>query len=124
MVVADIIGKEPLHVALIKGDDMVRQIAPTTLDPSLRHAVLPRTLDRGPNRTDGHRPHRDGDLQAILGVPVKNQKSWRQLIGESLPQLLHDPRTGGMWCDIEMEHTSADVADDEKAVEHAASQRR
>jgi len=31
VVVAAVIGKEPLQVALIDGDDMVQQVAPTAL---------------------------------------------------------------------------------------------
>jgi len=46
-----------------------------------------------------------------------------RLIGESLPQLLHDPSAGGMSCDVEMQHASAIMADDEEAVECAERQR-
>jgi hypothetical protein len=35
VVVADIVGKESLEVALVAGDDMVEQIAAATAHPSL-----------------------------------------------------------------------------------------
>ena len=50
MVVADILGKQPLQVVLVEGDDLVQQIAPTTLNPPLRNSVLPRAPERGANR--------------------------------------------------------------------------
>jgi len=110
-------------MAFTGGNDVVQQITPTTLHPPLYNPILPRTLDRGPNRTDGHRAHRGRNLQAILGIPVEDEKSRSRLIGESFPQLLHDPSAGGMWCDVEMQHASAVVADDEKAAEHTESDR-
>ena len=64
------------------------------------------------------RRYRDWNLQAILGVPIKDEKSRSRLIGESLPQLLNDPTTGGMSCDIEMQDTPPTVMDDKEAVEH------
>jgi len=46
------------------------------------------------------------------------------LVGESLPQLLHNPCAGGMPRDIEMQHASAIMTYNEEAIEHAESQRR
>ena len=54
MVVPNIVGEKSLQVKLIENDDMIQQVAPTTLDPSLRDAVLPRTPERGSNRPDSH----------------------------------------------------------------------
>lgn len=70
-------------MALMEGDDLVQQIAPTTLDPSFRHAVLPGTSDRGPNGTDGRRAHCNGNLQTILAVPVQEKKSRSPLVGKA-----------------------------------------
>src|SRR5205807_2710055 len=118
MVVTDIVRQKPLQVAFTGRNDVVQQITPTTLHPPLCNPILPRTLDRGSNRTDVHRPYCDGNLQAILGVPIEDEKSRSRLIGESLPQLLNDPTTGGMSCDIEMQDTPPTVMDDKEAVEH------
>jgi len=43
VIVVDILREEPLQVTLIEGDDVVQQVAPTTLNPPLRDPVLPRT---------------------------------------------------------------------------------
>jgi len=62
MVIANVLGKKALQVALVEGNDMIQQIPTTALDPSFRYSVLPGTVERGPHRTDGHGPHCDGDL--------------------------------------------------------------
>jgi len=68
MVVADIVGKKPLQVALVDGNDVIQQIAATTLDPSFCGAVLPGTLERSAHRTHGHRTHCHRHLQSVFGV--------------------------------------------------------
>jgi len=52
VVVADVFGQEPLQMLFIERDHVVQQIAPATLDPALRYAVLPRTRERGLNWSD------------------------------------------------------------------------
>ena len=56
-----------------------------------------------------------GTSNPYLASPIKDEKSGSRLIGESLPQLLHDPSAGRMPRDIEMQHTSAIMAYNEKA---------
>jgi hypothetical protein len=86
-------------------------------NPPFRNAVLPGTWERGPDRTDGHRPHCNRDLQAVLAVPIKDEESGGGLVGESLPLLLHNPCAGGMPRDIEMQHASAIMTYNEEAIE-------
>jgi hypothetical protein len=54
MVVANVVGEKSLQVNLIESDDMLQQIALTTLNPSLRNAVLLRILERCPYSEDIH----------------------------------------------------------------------
>ena len=80
----------------IERNDVVQQIASATLNPPFRNAVLPGTLERSANRPDGHRAHRDRDLQAVLLILIKDEKSGSGLIREGLAQLLDDPTGGRM----------------------------
>jgi len=105
-------------VALIDGDDVVRQVAPTAFSPPLRNPILLRTPERSSNRRDSHRANRDWDLQPILGIPIEDEKLESRLLEKRLAQLLHDSCTGGMPRDVEMPHTSAVVANDEETAEH------
>src|SRR5437899_3199217 len=69
-----------LQVALVESDDVVQQIAPATLNPTLRDAVLPGTPEGRAQRPNGHRPDRCRHLQSILGIPVKDEKPRSRLI--------------------------------------------
>ena len=40
------------------------------------------------------------------------------LFGEGLSQLLHDPGTGGMFCDVEVQDVATAVADHEATVQY------
>ena len=118
MVVADIVGEKALQVALVEGNDVIQKIPPTTLNPAFSDSVLPRTLERCPNRTNSHRPHGDRNLNTILGIPIKDQESTSRLVREGLSQLLDDPKAGGVPRDIKVQDMTAIVSHDEKAVEH------
>ena len=50
MVVAHILGHQPLEVLLIQDDHVVQQVSSATPDPALRHTVLPRTAKSCPGR--------------------------------------------------------------------------
>src|SRR6202043_1166946 len=117
VVVTDVIGKEPLQVALVEGDNMVQQVTPTTLNPPLRNTVLPWAAERSANRSYAHRAHCYRCLQTILGIPIKDEKPGSRLIRERFPHLLHDPGGGGAWRDVEMQDAPPTVVDDEQAVE-------
>ena len=54
MVVANILGHQPLEVPLLQDDHVVQQISSTTPDPALRDTVLPRTPK---GSTDGLASH-------------------------------------------------------------------
>jgi len=107
VVIADVIGKESLQVALVEGDNMVQQVTPTTLDPALRNSFLPRAPEGGSNRPYGHRPHGNRDFQTILGIPIKDEKPGSRLIRERFSQLLDNPQAAGMPSDIEMQDAAS-----------------
>src|SRR5260370_9312343 len=46
------------------------------------------------------------------------------LVGESLPQLFHNPCAGGRPLDIEMHHASAIMTYNDEDIKHSESQRR
>jgi hypothetical protein len=108
-------------MAFVHCNDVVQQVAPTTLNPSLRDAILPGTLERCPHRTDIHPPNNNRNFQAVLAISIENKKPRSGLIWEGLAQLLHDPTTGGMPRNIEMYDTPTTVTDDEKTVEKIES---
>ncbi len=98
---------QAFEAMFVDGNDMVQQVTPTALYPSLCNSILPRALPRGPDGRHGHGPNGDRDLRPILGIAVKDQKPGARFVGERLSQLLNDPGTCGMSGDMEMQNSPA-----------------
>ena len=100
VVVADIVGKESLEVALVAGDDMVEQIAAATAHPSLGDSILPWSAEGGANRFCAHGFHGGQDFKPELGVTIKDEIFGGRIIREGFPQLMDNPGTGRMPSDV------------------------
>jgi hypothetical protein len=74
VVIADIIGEQPLEMLLVESDHMIEQIASATLYPALGDAVLPRTLVGLLIRIDLHGSYSNWDFQAIFRVTIKDEE--------------------------------------------------
>jgi hypothetical protein len=92
VVVADIIGEQALHVALVHCDDVIEQIVPTTFNPTFGHSVLPRAFEGGSDRAHLQGSNNCGNLKSELPIPVKNQKLRSRTERKRLTQLLD-----GVW---------------------------
>jgi hypothetical protein len=71
-------------MALGYRDDLIQQVPPTTLDPTFRDTVLPRTLKQSSDRTDSEDTHRCRNLDSILAITVKEEEGER-IQTETLP---------------------------------------
>ena len=102
MVVAHVFREKPFQVALIQHDYVIEKIPSATLDPSLRSAVLPGALERGPFGFAVHRPHGRHHLRPKLLVAVKDQVFAGKLERKGLPELLDHPAARWMAGDVEV----------------------
>ena len=66
MVVAHILGQQPLEVLLIQDDHVVQQVSSATPDPALRHAVLPRTAKGSAGGVASQASHRRNYIRSDL----------------------------------------------------------
>jgi hypothetical protein len=124
VVVANIIREQPLQMPLVQHDDMIEQIAPATLDPSLRDTILPWTFERGPHSPDAQGSHCRKNFCSIPAIAVEDQKPGSRFKRKRFPQLLSDPLARRMLGDIEVENLATIVADHEETVEHAEPESR
>jgi hypothetical protein len=124
VVVANILREQTFQVALVNCDDVIQEITPATPYPTLCDSILPRTLKRGADRTHPQGSNRCGDFQSILGIAIKDDEPRSRSKWKCFSQLLDDPQTCRMLCDIEMQDAPTIVTDDEKAIEHAEGDRR
>jgi len=123
VVITDVFRKQAFQMAFIHGDNMVQQVSSATFDPTLRHTVLPGTLEGGPHGAHLQGSNGHGDLQPVFRIPVEDEKSGRRLEGKCFPQLLDDPTARRVLRDIEVQNSPAAMADHKKAVEYTKGDR-
>src|ERR1700682_5627549 len=124
VVVADVFRKQPLQMVFIHCNDAVQQVTAATLNPSFCDPVLPGTFERGPHRPDLQGSHRCRNLDSIFAITIKDEKSRSRSKRKRFAQLLDDPSTCGMSCDVEVQDTPTIMTDHEEAVQHAERDRR
>ena len=62
MVIANVISKQSLEVALVHGNNVIEQIPSAASHPALGNPIVPGTLERGCNRSDLHGLNRRRNL--------------------------------------------------------------
>jgi hypothetical protein len=119
----NIFRKKSFQVPFTDSNDVIEQIAPTTLDPALCYAILPGTFERGPHwayfqGSDGCR-----NLNSVLTITVEDQEPKSRLKRKRFPQLLDDPTARRMLRDVEVQDASTIMTNDKEAIEHAERDR-
>jgi hypothetical protein len=85
VMVADVLREQPFKMVFIKSDDVVQQVAAATFDPALGYAVLPRTLERGSQGSDGQGSHGSRNLCSVFAIAVKDKKPRRRVKWKRFP---------------------------------------
>src|SRR6266478_6419432 len=123
VVVSNILRKQASQVAFVNCDDVIQEITPASPYPTLCDSILPRTSERGADRTHAQGPNRCGDFQSILGITIKDDEPRCGTKWKRFSQLLDDPRACRMLGDIEVQDAPTIMTDDEEAIEHAERNR-
>src|SRR6266436_8761259 len=123
VVVSNILSEQAFQVRFSNCDDVIQEITAATPYPTLCDSILPRTFERGADRTHAQGPNRCGDFQSILGITIKDDEPRSGSKWKRFSQLLDDPRACRMLGDIEVQDTPTIVTDDEKAIEHTERDR-
>jgi hypothetical protein len=124
MIVADVIGEQPLQMSLVECDYVIEQVPATAPYPTFSNSILPRAPVAGLNSADLHRPDGNRNFQAILGIAVKDKPARGRVEWESLSELLDDPHARGMLGDVEVQNLPSVMANHKEAVQHAEVDRR
>src|SRR5260370_33619507 len=107
VIVVNVFGEQSLQMGFVRDDDVIQHVTPATRHPSLRHTVLPRTLDGGSDRSDFERSHHCGNLNSIFAITVEDQESRSRLERKRVSKLLSDPWALCTLRDLQMESLSA-----------------
>ena len=118
VVILEVISNQPKQMGFVQDHHVVQEFPATAPHPGLRHTVLPGTAiscsDQLTAEGFQHRRH----FSAEPDVAVEDQILGCTIFREDLSHLLHDPGTGGMFGDVEVQDVATAVADYEKAVQH------
>jgi len=91
VVVANILREPAFKVVFVNWNDVIQEITAATPYPTLCDSILPRTLERGADRTYAQGSNCCGDFQSILGIAIKDEEPWSGFKGKCFSQLLDDP---------------------------------
>jgi len=122
--VSNILAHQPFEMPSVEHDHVVEEIATAASDEALGDAVLPRALERSPDRFHAKRLCRFDDFGIEGCVAVVDQVFRSRVERERLAQLLRNPGARRMPGDIEVENPSPVVSDNEEAIEHAEGKGR
>lgn len=78
VVILDVCSKQPLQMRLVDSNQMVQQFAAATADPTLGHAILPRTPYPRPHWSDAHGANRGGNFDAVLRIMIEEKEPDRR----------------------------------------------
>ena len=115
VVVADILREQTFQMPFVHGNNVIQQVSSAAFDPTLRHAILPRTFESGPHGVYLQGPNCYWNLQPILRISIEDQKPGSGLKRKRFPQLLDDPLGRRMPGDVEVENTSTTVAEGQRS---------
>jgi hypothetical protein len=124
MIVTNIFGEQPLQMPFIHCNDVIQQVSSAAFDPTLRHAVLPGTLEGSLHWTQLQGSNRHRYFQSVFRILIEDQKPGSRPKRKRLSQLLDDPLACGVTCNVEVQHTPPIMVDDEEAIEHAERKSR
>src|SRR5215510_2578108 len=122
--IADILGQDPLQMALIKYENMVQALAPDRSHPALGYGVGSRRSEWRANLGNTKIAHPMIECGTITAVAVTNEKSWRIAIpSAAFDQLLSRPRGSGIRRHLHVENLPAGVIDHEEHVQRSERDR-
>lgn len=103
VVIADVIGHEPLQMTFVEDDHVVKQIPAAVANKSLGHAVLPRTLETRSLRCDAKALDRLDHIEVEVGSAVAQKR--RPSFGWfRIPRRLSHPAQHRLLGDVIAEH--------------------
>ena len=122
VIVGHVIPNQPSQMLFIQRSDTIEQITPTASHPTFRDPVLPGRLNA---RALGLKPRRPQELDhsaVELGIMVQNGETVWTSLWKGLPQLLPDPFSIWVSCNIEVQNSSSSMLYYKEAVQEPEGQ--
>src|SRR5450759_4096274 len=91
MVVTEVLTHQSFQMPFVENDDMVEQVPTAVSDPTLRDAILPRTLEAGPFGLDAEASDCVDHFFIEVRSAIKDQEFRGRVERKCLAQLLSNP---------------------------------
>src|SRR5215831_11770831 len=118
VVIAEVVADQTAKMFFIHRDDMVQDLAAAASDPSFGSSVLPWGLNARSFwlKSGGLQERKDIGIEDRIAI--QNDVAIRSRLRKGFSQLLHDPISGRVPCNVEVQDPAAPVLDDEQTVQH------
>src|SRR6267143_641083 len=119
VIVGDVLVQQSPEVALVEHDDLVEQLSAHTAYPTFRNAVLPRAPVRRSCWLQTERFHHGDHTPTEACIAIEHQVAQVAFLRECFSELLDDPVSDGVLCDIEMQNAPPGMINGEPDIQHA-----
>jgi hypothetical protein len=124
VVIANVFSHQPFEMPLVEHDYMIEQVPSAITNPSFCNTVLPRTTEAGPLGLDAKALHCADNFLVEVRCAIEDQVGGHLVTRKGLAQLLRDPRTAWMPCNVEMKYTPPVMRDYKEAMQHSKPESR
>ena len=124
VIIGNVIPHPTAPMSLVDDDRVIEKLPSATSNPPFRDSILPRACRADPRGIHATGCQQIGYLLAEHSVAIQNHIAALTRFRKCLPELLHDPRAGQVFRDIEMEDPASTVFDDEDTVQDSERDRR
>ena len=113
--IGDILGQDPLQIALVKYENMVQALGPDRSDPALRDCVCSRRSEWRANLGNTKIAHPTIECGTITAVAVMNEETSRSSVPRAaFDHLLRRPRGGRMPRHMNIDNLPTGVMDNDR----------
>ncbi len=124
VIIGNVIPDHTAQMNVIHNDQVIEKLSATTSDPTLRHSILPWTCRAYASRFHAARCQQIRYLLAELAVTIQNHVAVSTRLRKCLPQLLHYPRAGRVFRDIDMKDPVPTMFDHKETIQDSEGEGR
>ncbi len=122
VIVVHVIANEPSEMLFVQRDDMVESLSAAASTQRSRSPVLPRRLQACALRLQASSLQKGNHIGSEFRFVVEDGMTMTSL-GKRFPQLLHQPISGRMTSDVEMQNPARTMLDYQEAIQELECQR-
>jgi hypothetical protein len=117
VIVVEVRRENPLQVSIVENDHVVKTFSANRSDHAFTVGVLPRRSGCGENFFNAHVLHTILKVRAVAAIAIPDEIRRRLIPGKRFRDLLSRSACRGIRRDVEVDHSTAIVAEDDETVQ-------